>query len=124
VTTNGALSFPAFTPSQGTITTTSTIGVKCTNTTPYNIGLGAGSGTGATVTTRVAMKGSDKLEYQLFSNSGRTANWGETVGTDTVAGTGSGYSTEKTHTVYGKISEQLDAVPGNYSDTVAITVTY
>ncbi|MEY5097954.1 MAG: hypothetical protein RJA36_673, partial [Pseudomonadota bacterium] len=27
VTTNGALSFPAFTPSQGTITTTSTIGV-------------------------------------------------------------------------------------------------
>jgi spore coat protein U-like protein len=69
----------------------STVTVTCTNTTPYNIGLSAGLATGATVTTR-SMTGpaSALLGYHLFSNSRYSLNWGVTIGTDTVAGTGNG----------------------------------
>jgi spore coat protein U-like protein len=30
------------------------------------------------------------INYALYSNSGRTTNWGDTVGIDTVSGTGTG----------------------------------
>src|ERR1043165_2431993 len=62
---------------------TSTIQVTCTNTTPYNIGLDAGTGTGATVATRKMTSGANTVNYTLYSNSGRTTVWGNTVGTDT-----------------------------------------
>jgi spore coat protein U-like protein len=67
---------------------TSTVSVTCTNTTPYNVGLSAGLATGATVTTRqMTGPASALLNYALFSDSARTVNWGQTVSTDTVAGT-------------------------------------
>src|ERR1041384_7097006 len=62
---------------------TSTIQVTCTNTTPYNIGLDAGTGTGATVATRKMTSGGTTVNYTLYSDSGRTTVWGNTVSTDT-----------------------------------------
>lgn len=104
---------------------TSTVSVTCSNTTPYDVGLSAGSATGATVTTR-KMTHTDTtstLDYALFSDTGRTTNWGNTVATDTVAGTGTGAA--QTLTVYGRIaSGQQAAKVGAYSDTVTVTVTY
>lgn len=58
----------------------------------------------------------------FFSNSGRTTNWGNTVGTDTVAGTGSGVA--QTLTVYGQIPASQFVRSGSYTDTVVATVTY
>src|SRR5436305_11774035 len=72
------------------INQTSTLQIQYTNTTPYNIGLNAGTATGATVTSRKMTSGSKTISYSLFSNPGMTTNWGETVGTDTVASTGTG----------------------------------
>jgi Spore Coat Protein U domain len=69
---------------------TNTISVTCTNTTPYNIGLDKGLN-GSSVTTRQMKTGSAVINYSLFSDSGRTTNWGNTVGTDTVAATGNGF---------------------------------
>ncbi|NGO54553.1 Csu type fimbrial protein [Allomesorhizobium camelthorni] len=104
---------------------TSTIDVKCTNTTPFNIGLGAGTATGATVTTR-KMTGAGAspatLSFSLYSDTGRTTNWGNTVATDTVASTGTGSS--QTFTVYGRIPVQTAPKPDTYSDTITVTVTY
>jgi spore coat protein U-like protein len=100
-----------------------TVNVQCTNTTPYNVGLDAGAN-GGTVTTRL-MKGgpsNETIQYKLFSNSGRTTNWGNTVGTDTVAGTGNGAS--QTLTIYGRVPPQSTPTPGAYTDTVTVTVTY
>src|SRR5689334_16970185 len=71
---------------------TSTIQVTCTNTTPYNIGLDAGTGTGATVATRKLTSGANTGNYTLYSNSGRTTVWGNTVGTDRQAATGNGFA--------------------------------
>jgi spore coat protein U-like protein len=105
------------------INSSSTILVTCTNTTPYNVGLNAGLATGATVTNRsMTGPGSALLRYSLFSNSGHTNNWGNTVGTNTVGGTGNG--TTQPLIVYGQVPAGQFATPGSYADTIIATVTY
>jgi spore coat protein U-like protein len=96
--------------------------VQCTNTTPYNIGLDAGTGTGATVAVRKLSTGGVTVNYTLYSDSGRTTVWGNTVSTDTVAATGNGAS--QSYTVYGRVPAQTTPAPGTYTDTVTVTVTY
>ena len=100
---------------------TSTINVTCTNTTPYNIGLDKGLN-GSSETTRQMKAGSALINYSLFSDSGRTTNWRNTVGTDTVAATGNGSA--QPFTVYGRIPAQTSPAAGSYSDTITVTVTY
>ncbi|MGA2649185.1 MAG: spore coat protein U domain-containing protein [Terracidiphilus sp.] len=105
------------------VQSTSTISVNCTDLTPYNVGLNAGVATGATVTNRsMTGPGSALLKYQLFSNSGYTTNWGNTVGTDTVAGTGNGAT--QPLTVYGQIPALELTAQGSYTDTITVTITY
>ncbi len=102
-----------------------TIDVTCSNGTAYNVGLDAGGATGATVTSRqmTGGTGTDLLDYALYSDSGRSSNWGDTVGTDTIADTGSGALQVKS--VYGRVpSGQSSAPTGSYSDTINVTVTF
>jgi spore coat protein U-like protein len=122
--TASALGFGTIDPTSGTATdATTTIDVTCSNSTTYDIGLDAGTTSGATVTSRqMDDGGGNLLDYALYSDSGRTTNWGDTVGTDTVAGTGDG--TAQTHTVYGRVPDQPTALVGSYSDTITVTVTY
>jgi spore coat protein U-like protein len=103
---------------------TSTVSVTCTNTTPYDVGLNQGQATGASVTTR-QMKGAagaDLLNYALYSNTGRTTNWGNTKGTDTVTGTGNGAA--QPLTVYGRLAANQYVQPTTYSDTITATLYY
>jgi spore coat protein U-like protein len=116
-----ALAFGTYTGALAT--STSTVSVTCTNTTPYNVGLSAGLATGATVTTRqMTGPASALLNYAMFSNSTRTTNWGQTVGTDTVTGTGNGAA--QALTVYGQVTAGQFVAPGAYTDTITATVTY
>jgi spore coat protein U-like protein len=102
---------------------TTTLSATCSDTTPYNVGLNAGTTTGATVTTRkMAGPATDLLGYQLFSDTGRTTNWGNTVGTDTVASTGTGLA--QTLTVYGRIPAGQFIQSGAYDDTITVTLTF
>jgi spore coat protein U-like protein len=101
---------------------TSTVTATCTSTTPYNIGLNAGTGSGATVATRKMTNGSKTINYSLYTNSARTTVWGNTVGTDTVSGTGTGAG--QNVTVFGRVPSQTTPAPAAYSDTIIITVTY
>ena len=101
---------------------TAVLSITCTNTTPYTIGLGVGLGTGATVTSRKMTLTTATLGYALYSDTGRTINWGLTPGTDTVAGTGSG--AVQPITVYGRVPAGEFVAPGAYTDTVVATVTY
>jgi spore coat protein U-like protein len=104
-------------------TSTSAVSVTCTNTTTYNVGLSAGLATGATVTTRqMTGPASALLGYALFSDSSRTINWGQTIGTDTVFGTGNGAA--QPITVYGQATAGQFVAPGVYNDTITATVTY
>ena len=112
--------------SQGVITAnvdqTTTLSVQCTNTTAYNIGLDAGTGTGATVAARKMTGGGATITYSLYSDSGRTTVWGNTIGTNTVAATGNGAS--QSYTVYGRVPPQTTPAPASYTDTITVTVTY
>ncbi|MBV8493465.1 MAG: spore coat U domain-containing protein, partial [Alphaproteobacteria bacterium] len=117
------VAFPAQSVLASAVSQTGSLTVTCTNTTPYNVGLDKGSGTGATITNRL-MTGpsSATVTYGLFQDSGHSTNWGNTVGTDTVAGTGNGSA--QTLTVYGHIAPQTTPQPGAYADTVNVTVTF
>lgn len=104
---------------------TSTVTVTCSNGTSYDTGLNEGSNSSdTTVNTRRMSDGvTSFLSYQLYSDSGRTTVWGDTVSTDTVAGTGDG--TGQGFTVYGRVpSGQQTVSTGSYSDTVTVTVTF
>ena len=112
--------------SQGVLTSavaqTTTLQVQCTNTTAYNIGLDAGTGSGATVAARKMTSGSNTVTYSLYSDSGHTAVWGNTIGTNTVSATGNGAA--QSYTIYGQVPAQTTPAPGSYSDTITVTVTY
>lgn len=98
------------------------IGVQCTNTTPYNIQLNAGSTAGGTISTRLMINGAATVAYQMYRDAGRTLNWGQTNGTDTLAATGTG--AVQTHIVYGRVAPQTTPAPAIYTDTVTVTVEY
>jgi spore coat protein U-like protein len=112
--------------SQGILTAnvdqTSTLQIQCTTSTPYNVGLDAGTGSGATTAVRKMTSGGSTVNYTLYSDTGRTTVWGNTVGTDTVAATGNGAA--QSYTVYGRVPAQTTPAPGTYTDTITVTVTY
>lgn len=101
---------------------TSTITVACTSGATFNIGLDGGAEGAAAVTARKMAFGTNKVSYQLYLDSARSSNWGNTVGTNTKAGTGTG--SPVAFTVYGRVSPQATPPAGTYNDTVNVTVTY
>jgi len=102
----------------GTVTVTCTTGASAVVT----LGLGANDsgGTAADPSRRLA-DGSNFLNYTLWSDSGRSAEWGNTEATGK-ADTGTG--TASAHTVWGTIHPAQNVPRGNYSDTVVATVTF
>jgi spore coat protein U-like protein len=98
------------------------IGVQCTNTTPFNVGLSAGSGSGATVANRLMTGGSATVSYSVYHDASHTQVWGVTSGTDTLASTGTG--AVQNFNLYGQVGAQTTPAPGSYSDTLAVTITY
>ncbi len=122
---NGTLAFGSYDPTSATaLNASTTLTLTCTLGTPYNIGMAAGAGTGATTTLRILTSGANTLGYKLYRDSGRTLNWGNTVGTDTLAGTSSATVLTNTINVYGQIPAAEAAPTGSYTDSVTVTVTY
>ncbi|MFA6051999.1 MAG: spore coat U domain-containing protein [Methylobacter sp.] len=119
------LTFGVYDPSAAAHDDTSTVTVTCTKATAYDIGLDAGLAAGATVTTRQMQHATltDLLNYSLYSDAGRTTNWGNTVSTDTVH-VASATGAAENHTVYGRIATGQYVTAGSYADTITVTVTY
>jgi spore coat protein U-like protein len=114
-------------PVNGTVPVdaTSTLSVQCTNTTGWSVALDAGTNAGgpAAFGSRAIKNGSQTLAYQLYTNAGRTTVWGDgSGGSAPVTGTGTG-STQSL-TVYGRLPSLTGAIPGSYTDTVTVTITY
>lgn len=101
----------------------SQISLTCTPGTAWSVGLNQGNFPGATVTTRrISGPGLFSLMYSLYRDATRTLNWGNTVGSDTVSGTGTGGV--QTITVYGRIPASQPAAAGGYRDTIIGTITF
>ena len=107
------------------IDSTSTISLVCTNGATYDValdqGLNAASG------QRFMSNGAAtpvKVPYGIFTDSARSAAWGSTSGTNTVAGS-AGTSGAVVLTAYGRIPSSATSVgAGAYVDTVTVTVTF
>ena len=104
------------------VDSSSNLAVQCTNSTPYNIALDAGQNGGRNVNARKMINGSNTISYLLYSDSARSAVWGNTFGSNTVAATGNRAS--QNYTVYGRVPPQTTPAPGAYSDTITVVVTY
>jgi len=110
----GAQNSTATTVNEGTA---GTVTVTCSKGTAYTIGLlGTGNMTSATT--------GDSVPYTLYSNAGHTAVWGN-ASPNWVSGTRAKTDPKtKTYNVYGQVPS-ADYTPGtDYTDTVAVTLTY
>ena len=95
----------------------SNVNVTCTNGSPVTITLDDGQNIG-----RQLKFGTDKyLDYELYSDSARTAVWGNTDPTD-VATTGTGLA--EALTVYMRVTAGQNVPAGTYTDVVTAVVTF
>jgi spore coat protein U-like protein len=117
-----ALSFGSSGVLSANINQSTTLSVTCSNTTPYSVGLDAGSVSGSTVTTRLLGNGAATVQFQLYSDSAHTTVWGNTPGTNTVSGTGTGGA--QSLTVYGEVPAQGTPAANTYTSTVTASVTF
>jgi spore coat protein U-like protein len=119
------LVFGVYSPTGGgNIDNTSVVSVFCTVGTSFTLKLNIGTG-GGTYATRTLSNGSDTLNYNLYTTSGRTTVWGDgTASTGTVTGSGTGLLTASTHTVHGRLPPGQDVPPGSYQSVVTVTLEY
>lgn len=103
------------------------VGVTCTNTTPYTVGLDGGNVIASTIAIRL-MAGTSTgnttttVPYQLYSDAARTSIWGNSVGA-WLAGIGNGGT--QTLTVYGQVPvAAITPKPDLYESTVVATITF
>ncbi len=96
--------------------------VTCTTGTTFDIGLNEGTTAGGTTTTRKMTNGSDTIDYQMSQDGAHSTNWGNNVGTDTLASTGTG--SIQVFPIFARVPAQTTPAAGVYSDTVTATVTF
>lgn len=119
-----AMTFPTYTPDAAAASAAqSTITVACTRNSAVTIALDKGANGASTSARQMKNANNNTLDYALFSDASRTTNWDDTGGKVSFLGAGLGNPVSRT--VYGKIPEsQLNTEPGNYSDTITVTVGY
>lgn len=102
-----------------------TLTVTCTNSTPYSVSLDAGSNAGGPTNfaDRAMKNGSNTLGYQLYTSAGRSTVWGDGSG-GSAPHTGTGTGSDQTLNIYGRLPTLSGVVPGAYTDTVTVTVSY
>jgi spore coat protein U-like protein len=100
----------------------STITMTCTGRTAWNVGLNNGLNASGSVRRMRLAATANLVAYEIYREPARTSRWGNTIGTDTVPGTGTGVS--QTLTVHGRVPAPQSAAPGNYSDIITVTITY
>jgi spore coat protein U-like protein len=95
----------------------------------YRVSLSTGDS--GTYSARTMHAGSSALNYNLYSDAGRTAVWGDgsngtTVMSDSfTVGPGVGNSLRiDTRTIYGRMPARQDALDGSYADTIVVTLEF
>lgn len=106
------------------VTANAQITVLCTNNNAFSLALNGGS-----VANNVAARkmkhstAADTVSYQLYQDGSYATIWGDGVtGGTALASTGTGAN--QLFTVYGRVPAQATPRPGNYSDTVTVTLTF
>jgi spore coat protein U domain-containing protein, fimbrial subunit CupE1/2/3/6 len=98
------------------------LSIQCSASLPYTVSLdGGSSGASDPAQRKMSLTGAT-VTYGLYRDAARSLPWGNTVGTNTASGTGTGVT--QSQTVYGRIAAQTTPKPGSYSDSVVVTVGY
>jgi spore coat protein U-like protein len=120
----GNLAFPNSSLLNSAVRTTSSLTVRCSNSTAYRITFSAGTTVGNTIAARKMVNAGtlEQVAYQL-SNVLDGASLGDGSGSTVVVG-GTGDGTTKTQTLYGLVPSQNTPSPGDYKDTVTATVWF
>lgn len=126
-----SMSFGSINPLGPPVDSTGTVRVTCGGVAglliPYRVDIGPGHG--GQITARRMSSGAHTLNYGVYQDAGRATVWGDPgAGTPLNANillNVLGWAPTAVHTVYGRIpSGQVGTVPGVYSDTLTVTVTY
>jgi spore coat protein U-like protein len=121
------LNFGTVDPLGGNFDQTTTVTVRCTKNTAYTVGLNAGTTAGATLAQRLMANGGNTMNYNLYTDAGRTTVWGNSAAAPTwVSGSGTGMGSPQVLTVYGRVpSGQTNLAVGSFAETaITVTVTY
>ncbi len=90
-----------------------------------SISLAISAGQSGTYSPRALTAGATGLPYTACLDASRTSPWGDgTQGTSTYTASGTGLNGTHVITVYGRIAAGANPVPGSYSDTLTVTLTY
>lgn len=106
------------------VDTTATVDLTCTTGAAYDVSMdfGVNATAGQRYLAGVA-NSANKIPYNVYTDAGRTAAWGNTSGVDTVAGTATTGSVSLT--AYGRIPASAPSMPADaYLDTVTVTVNF
>lgn len=102
---------------------TGTITALCALGTPYSIALDGGAvGNLSARKMGVAGAAPGVIDYQLYTNIGRTTLWGNGTTGSVVTGTGTGVN--QIIPIYGRVPVQTTPAQNVYSDRITVTMTY
>lgn len=112
--------------------TESVVEVMCTSGTSYTLDVDSGGnvtsagGSTSNLYRRQMVSGANFLPYMLYQETGRVTEIAAPVANTNFVTTTVSDGLAKTYTLYGRIigTESSTSPPGNYSDTVVITVTF
>jgi spore coat protein U-like protein len=114
------LAFGSYNPTSGTpLDAGTSISVACTRGTAYNVGLSAGGYASGSIRQMAGPNGG-RLQYELYSNSGRTTVWNTTA---VLSGT-TGSSASILLNVFGRIPAGQMVQAGDYADVVTSTINF
>jgi spore coat protein U-like protein len=132
--TAGPIAFPTYNPlTTASDSITGPIKVTCsgsgTGSTNVTVGVTLSAGFSGNFANRTMLSGTNVLNYNIYWSTayaqimgdGTGGSFAGTAGPFTVTAGGTNYATG---TMYGLIPGRQNAVPGAYSDTIVVTVTY
>ena len=106
---------------------TGSVGIKCTPGNGTSISLDTGANAAGNQRRMQGPSGGSSafLNYDLYSDSGRTTLWGNgSNGASSLAISTSSNAAERTFTVYGRVPKGQDVNVGSFTDTVQVTVNF
>jgi spore coat protein U-like protein len=97
--------------------------------TTVNIVASYGTGNSGSYPNRYMLSGTNRLNYNIYFESGfvtirGNGSAGTQTGTATLTVSSGTRTASVSGTLFGRIPALQDAVPGNYADTIVITMTY
>ena len=110
--------------SASAVEASSTVHVTCTKGVAFSLDVSVGNsftnGTRQMASAPASRPG--VLAYNLYTSDTYTQVWGSDAGGAQISGTGIG--DQQNITVHGRIPSGQTPLPGDYSDTVAVTLTF